>query len=53
MKILIDCSTIIIKINIDSLISKLEIETGFPCIPTILRKLGERGGGACSKVSLV
>ena len=44
---------IIIKVNIDSLISKLEIETGFPRIPTILRKWGERGGGACSKGRLV
>ena len=41
MKILIDYLIIIIKINIDSIISKLEVETGFPCIPTILRKRGE------------
>ena len=37
-EILIDYLIIIIKINIDSIISKLEVETGFPCIPTILRK---------------
>ena len=41
MKILIDYLIIIIKINIDSIISKLEVGTGFPCIPTILRKRGE------------